>query len=440
MDTRLPYELWDKIFSFVDDKGDLIELCRTSSAIRSVAIRHLYRAIHLRHLPPLLKLHRSLSRCPTLAQFVLILELDLAEYPFYHRLPAILHDRHRMKVRRTANFGYAPAWLRLVARLLSVLPNLKTFTFDCNVKSREMAKCVSTEFERLPMRLHRLSVRGAPLFGMVRSQLLLEDLTFNTKDVLVWEPGGLRGLPKTALPRLRRLICDTPDGASLAEGRPLQEFMYRQRDREVDWAEVTMESLRDVLAPLQRSTRTLRVLDLSVSSPGAGVFGCISAALPDLLALSLDIPSGIGSLELLPSWENVDIIRGFQGFRRLERLELHSCSFRDPDDSIGTVHISTALQFLTPACPSLRRVTIEIVFLGSSNDLVIYSFTKHNHATRSDDRPNMKWEYTRQLHAEARRVGPSTIPELFGITKAGKLASDDDYPMWDELDADCRLM
>ncbi|KZT55870.1 hypothetical protein CALCODRAFT_498063 [Calocera cornea HHB12733] len=420
--VTLPYELWAIVVSLVEDKHDLVQLCRTNSTIGQIASRQLYRAVHLYDTLPMGRLYRSISKRPNLAHYIVVMEVNVRR--LRPKRPPIYTASGRTKSAGKRISFLMPGFMRLLFRLLRAAVDLKILLIDWKLESREIAEAMSIHLGQLPSRLDSLTLRGPPALHILETQHTLQHLSLEYTGKYPRSSIELERPPKDTIPLLRYLASDRPAVARLAQGRPLQEFhLYTQH--------LTRDELLDCLKWLRMTTCPLRIVELVVETLDSTVFERISTALPDLVALCLQIPEDLSESELLIASQTPDLVRGFEGFRALEKLELHLCCDDPPPTD---VRVWDALQQIGRACSSLHTVSVAFEHFEGLKVLPIYIFSRPQLLRDS-------WIVQRQIHVPFNCPEPCTVSELFSLwTCVGEVISQGYQDELNKLDSICRLM
>ncbi|KZT55883.1 hypothetical protein CALCODRAFT_498081, partial [Calocera cornea HHB12733] len=366
-------------------------------------------------------IYRSISKRSSLAHHIVAMAVYVQRLRPKYRPSYTASGRTRSAPKRSSFL--TPAFMRLFFRLLRTAVGLKTLAIDWRLfDSREIVEAVSINLGQLPSILDSLTLCGPPAVTILETQPELQHLTLYYTGRYNRGSSELERFPKDIIPLLRYLASDRPAAAKLAEGRPLQEFHLHKYY-------LTRDGFLDCLTSLRMTTCALRVLELGLSHLDSTIFGRISAALPDLVALCLQIPDAFSDFELLLSSQTPDVVRGFRGFRALEKLEMHlSCKEPPPKDA----HVWDVLRQISRACSSLHTVSVAFEHFQGLKVLPIYIFSRPELSADS-------WNVQRQIHVSLRFSGPCTIPELFGFTSVGEVLLDGHQDDLKFLDSSCRL-
>ncbi|KZT55869.1 hypothetical protein CALCODRAFT_337798 [Calocera cornea HHB12733] len=413
---ELPYDIWDEIIFFIENRDDLVELCLVNSTIGRIATTRLYRKVSFDHLSPLHNLHRSISRRPLLAQQVVAMSVNLDGL-----------------LCRVVPPSAICAGMRLLFHLLHKLVNMKEFTLVWNAQGHvyfeSLEQCFSRSLGQLQQPLSRLTLHGIPAIHALRTQVALVELELRYEWMQTSH--NFDDVPAEAIRYLRRLTCDLPGAATLGKGRALEAFHLHRQYRHA----IIPEQLPECLQHLQFSASSMRMAEFDIQKLAPDTIGLISRALPDLVDLILTTSNDDTVLQMILPGHISEVTSGFRGFRRLECVEVHFPAFR----LTGTVQLSEALKQLSLACRSLHTFTAAIEFLEDSDVLPVYVFSKSEHSFEPGE-SRVEWGGRRKIYDRTEHLECTMIPELMGFTRAGDLLYEGYDGQLGDIDSTCHLM
>ncbi|EJT99716.1 hypothetical protein DACRYDRAFT_109822 [Dacryopinax primogenitus] len=278
----LPFDVWHNIVLLIEDQADLIQLCLINSNIGAIATKCLYRAVNLSSLLNIVHFYRAVVKHPFLASQTVALSLRLGNHDFQGKVS----EYDTCSPDQVSQAARPSAYLRLMFRLIHVLVGLKTLHLATphSFSQPRIPISFSVNLGRIkrPLSSFTFHAHGQPsVLPILLTQTSLEELCLHGMENVLEE---LRILPPNCLPRLRFLESDVSMASVLARDRPIQAFSIVGSLTSVEPAR-----LSSCLDHLQMSTGPIQRIDLSLKKTDCNIFSDISTALPDIVALCLDI-------------------------------------------------------------------------------------------------------------------------------------------------------
>ncbi|KZO94322.1 hypothetical protein CALVIDRAFT_222813 [Calocera viscosa TUFC12733] len=256
----LPYEIIDRIFSYIGRKADLVRVCCTNRTVREIAERQLYRVITISCISTLIVLHTTLLRRPDMKRHISDLRLCLDS---------------TVDVRGT--IGFANAYMRIVCRFLSALPQLKSLTLNCKIDKDIQNYFTFNLFTFTAPSMLIALLHLKPLPKITRIESLLHHLV---GEIAFLYSHRLPAL--TVLPALKRLTSNDSKHVVLVPRRPVEECYIPCEN-----LTPMMLDVPTYLWYLRSSSASLQQMELAMRTIDASFFPRIGASLPQLRKLTL---------------------------------------------------------------------------------------------------------------------------------------------------------